>query len=621
MPRTTTRTFLTFVYREFRRQNNWPLARDLQVALRDKGNVRRIASEIGTELVVCGEGIEGRCFLRLAGLARCPDAKDDIATLLAVVRLIAEAVISGSRAPVTSETIKEDLGLDDAALRRLGHIMYNESGPWSGGTWKPDGSAFAVNPRDEAVFYEKVLTLDDYQNANARVTADAIATSTALHGDLRQKVRTPKGRAAAKHAGKQKRRVRSATNLRTVLNQYRVGKLRGEGGAGRVYEVEDEDGTQFAAKILFPDKATREKRKRFSNELRFCSKNQHPAIVTVLDSGVLLERGQGLPFYIMRLYDGTLRTLMNGGIPPDRVLPYFAHILDGVEAAHLQGVLHRDLKPENIFFDKPADRLLVGDFGIASFAEEDLFTAVETNEHARLANFVYAAPEQRQRGGTVGNRADIYALGLILNEMFTGQVAQGTAYTTIAHKAPQYGYLDPLVERMLRNDLSERPASIDEVKGELRVRGNTFVERQKLDQLRNTVIPLGDVDDPLVTTPVVITGTDYRNGQLIFRLNPVPTTQWITIFHNITGVSFYPGREPTTVNFSSDHALLRADEHDAAMTKQMFVQWLETANADYKAWKIRMARDKSSHEDAANRQRIANEEERDRVLRRLGERL
>jgi serine/threonine protein kinase len=117
---------------------------------------------------------------------------------------------------------------------------------------------------------------------------------------------------------------------------------------------------------------------------------------------------------------------MSKGIEPDGVLPIFSQILDGVESAHPQGVWHRDLKPENILYSLANGTLIVADFGIAHFEEQDLLTAVETQPNERLANFLYAAPEQKIRAKSADSRSDIYALGLMLHEMFTGDVPLGT---------------------------------------------------------------------------------------------------------------------------------------------------------------------------------------------------
>jgi len=74
---------------------------------------------------------------------------------------------------------------------------------------------------------------------------------------------------------------------------------------------------------------------------------------------------------------------------------------------------------------------------------------VETQEGERLANFQYAAPEQRVRGRPVTFQADIYAFGLILNQMFTGEILQGAAFKPIGSVAPSHGYLDDVVKQMV----------------------------------------------------------------------------------------------------------------------------------------------------------------------------
>jgi serine/threonine protein kinase len=94
----------------------------------------------------------------------------------------------------------------------------------------------------------------------------------------------------------------------------------------------------------------------------------------------------------------------------------------------------------------------------------------ETSESDRLANFQYAAPEQRAFR-QVDHRADIYALGVILNEMFTGEILQGTGPRTISSVAPAFGYLDAVVERMVRQSPEERFQSIAEVRVGLTIPG------------------------------------------------------------------------------------------------------------------------------------------------------
>src|ERR1022692_90812 len=220
----------------------------------------------------------------------------------------------------------------------------------------------------------------------------------------------------------------------TATNTYTADGSIGDGACGTVYRVSDSDGEVFAVKLL--RNASSVKRKRFKNELGFCRRNQHERIIKVLDDGLLKDGSERLPFYVMPLYELTLRKLMNAQLLHSDILPLFSDILDGVEAAHLLKVIHRDLKPENLLVTMPRRRVVVADFGVAHFEEEDLLTAVETRAADRLANYRYSAPEQRAPGRKVDERADIFALGLILNEMFTGEVPQGTGHKAVGSVAP-----------------------------------------------------------------------------------------------------------------------------------------------------------------------------------------
>jgi serine/threonine protein kinase len=249
------------------------------------------------------------------------------------------------------------------------------------------------------------------------------------------------------------------------FGKYSLGKSIGNGGAGIVYEAQTEDNSPCAVKILTA--AQTSKAKRFKNEIFFCLRNQHRNIISVLDYGQTIE---GKLFYVMPLYSGTLRMLISKGIEQGKILDLFSQILDGVEAAHLNGVCHRDLKPENILWNETAATLVVADFGIARFKEEDLQTAVETSDQEKLANFQYSAPEQRVKGKTVDQRCDIYALGLILNEMFTGAVPQGTGFKRIAAIKPSYGYLDVVIDLMVQQIPENRLESIDTIRSALRLK-------------------------------------------------------------------------------------------------------------------------------------------------------
>ena len=404
----------------------------------------------------------------------------------------------------------------------------------------------------------------------------------------------------------------------TTFTRYTGTDIIGEGGAGRVYRATEDAENVYAIKLLDPAKANREKLKRFKNEVEFCRRNQHRNIITVIDHGNVVDGKKGTAFCVMPLYQGSLKTLLVTGILPERVLVYFAQLLNGVEAAHLTRVIHRDLKPENVLYDEAQDRLVIADFGIAHFEEEALYTAVETAPNARLANFQYAAPEQRSRGAHVDHRADIYALGLILNEMFTGMVPHGTGYKTISSVAPDYGYLDEIVSVMLRQSAEERPASIEMVKQQLIGRGQEFVTRQRLSELKQMVVPVTDLDDPLIIDPPQLADFDYQQGVLILYLKRSVNDKWISALRNMrSSYSYVMYKGPEQFSVSGDIARIPAAENEVQQIIDNFKAWLPIANHEYE----QMIRTEQREEQERQRKQLQKEieelERRQRILRNI----
>jgi serine/threonine protein kinase len=403
--------------------------------------------------------------------------------------------------------------------------------------------------------------------------------------------------------------------LRTAFDIYTVEGQRGAGGSGEVYEVRDSEGALYAAKVLDTAKTSASRLKRFKNEIGFCMKNTHKNIIKVIASGIT-ERGA--TFYVMPLYAGTLRDLISKGIEASSVLSSFGQVLDGVEAAHLQGVWHRDNKPENILFDQKTDILVVADFGIAHFEDEELLTAVETKDNERLANFLYSAPEQRTRGNLVDSKADVYALGLILNEMFTRAVPQGTAFKRVSDVAPGFGYLDGLIELMLRQDPSQRP-SIGDVKRELIARGNEFLSLQRLNSLKSEIVPEAEVDDPVIRNPISLVGVDYGEGTLIFELSAPPPPNWIMSFQNPNAqFSSFHGSGPEYFSFQGKYARVGLGPSIPAQRLVDYTKsYIQLANRRYSEIVTGQHRKRLADEKAVLRRKMADEEQRQKILSEL----
>lgn len=368
---------------------------------------------------------------------------------------------------------------------------------------------------------------------------------------------------------------RQVEALRTPFSTYSVTGMLGEGGSGVVLRARDGSGVDCAAKILRPGQSERS-RSRFQNELSFGLRNDHPNVIRILDYGeVALEDGLA-PFFVMPYFEGTLRTSMAARLSPEVALGIFSRILDGVECAHLKGIWHRDLKPENVLIGSDPERVVVADFGIAHFSEAELAAAVETRQQERLGNFRYAAPEQRVPGGAVDHRADLFSLGLILNEMFTGETPVGTNFRKIAEVDTARSSLDELVGGLLQQDPAKRPPDIAFVKRELRRLLDIAAAEQALNAKRTQVVPKREVG---LTAPISIAGLDWEPERLLLRLDRAPEREWVSVFragaysHGEVG-----GVGPQQAEVDGSLVAVPAREIDAQLVLNTCKVWISATN-------------------------------------------
>jgi len=232
-----------------------------------------------------------------------------------------------------------------------------------------------------------------------------------------------------------------------------------------------------------------------------------------------------------------------------------------------------------------------------------------------LANFQYAAPEQRSRGHAVDQHADIYALGLILNEMFTGEVPSGTGYNTIARVALDYEYLDSMVEEMIRQSPQERIHSVEEIKNQLIGRKNEFVTRQRISELNDTVVPVTELDDPLIADPPRLVNFDWdRRVLTLFFQRPV-NEDWKWALRNMGSHSSLLGKGPEFFKIQGEKAIIAADESDVQRIINDFNHWLPQVN---KVYERRISVQKQQAEEERRKeleQQVKAQEARQRVLK------
>src|SRR5262245_15614332 len=201
-----------------------------------------------------------------------------------------------------------------------------------------------------------------------------------------------------------------------LAGRYRIVGLLGRGGMGEVYRAEDLKLAQPVALKFLPGAVSRhpDRLERFLQEVRLARQVSHPNVCRVHDIG---ETG-GLHFLSMEYIDGEdLASLLRriGRLPQDKALELARQLCAGLAAAHDRKVLHRDLKPANVLIDGRGQAHLA-DFGLADLADH-------RRDVAEIAGTLgYMAPEQLE-GKEVTTRTDVYALGLVLYEMFTGRRA------------------------------------------------------------------------------------------------------------------------------------------------------------------------------------------------------
>jgi serine/threonine-protein kinase len=217
------------------------------------------------------------------------------------------------------------------------------------------------------------------------------------------------------------------TSAGAVLRgKYRVERVLGEGGMGRVVAAWDPDlERRVAVKILRPEVAKNpEAVERFLREARAAAKIESDHVVRVIEVGSLDD---GAPFMVMEQLDGhDLAEVPERKElpPPEEVVGWLLEACQAIRSAHALGIVHRDLKPANLFLAARPEgppRIKVLDFGISKIMSDAAKPSV-TSTNSVFGSPLYMAPEQMLSSRDVDARADVWALGVILYELCTGQV-------------------------------------------------------------------------------------------------------------------------------------------------------------------------------------------------------
>lgn len=243
----------------------------------------------------------------------------------------------------------------------------------------------------------------------------------------------------------------------TLDGRYTIeGALGGDSGMGEVFLARNLKlpGAQVAIKVLRAQIMESEERgwfeKKFRAEIEALTRINHPGVVHAIDAGQLPD---GRPYFVMQYVPGrTLRTVMSpGGMELRRVADLLRKIAPPLDAAHEQGIIHRDLKPANIMlqFTSGEEYVKIIDFGIATVV--GLTSGMESKRTKAIGTLPYMAPEQFE--GRPATASDIFALGVIVFEMLTGQLPFNGSSTGHQIELQRAGVEEKL--RSLRADIPE----------------------------------------------------------------------------------------------------------------------------------------------------------------------
>jgi serine/threonine protein kinase len=246
----------------------------------------------------------------------------------------------------------------------------------------------------------------------------------------------------------------ASQGIATEKGRLRVTDTLGRGGNGVAFLCSGDTVGEIVAKVYIPpDKRDLDNQAlgRFRNEVKLTSSIRHPYVIPAIGSGTAQVGAYVLPYYLMPQAASTLRSVIGHSLDAEeiqRIARLFLQVCLGVSCLHTHGVIHRDLKPENVLISRDGSAW-VADLGIAHIDPDFVSVSLRTMAAERLLNRDYYAPEQRFGDhAEVDARADTYALGCILYELFAGTPPVRRDSPPVGSVNPAFAALDPVIDRM-----------------------------------------------------------------------------------------------------------------------------------------------------------------------------
>ena len=254
-----------------------------------------------------------------------------------------------------------------------------------------------------------------------------------------------------------------------LFKEYQISRMIGRGGMGAVYLGTDPTLRRPVAIKILPPELSRLPgfSDRFRREAWALAQLEHPHIVNIYQFGTTAD---GHLFFVMEYVEGTnladLLLNQKAGhpdtppFPPGQVLEIACQVCDALTGAHSQGILHRDIKPANLLRDATG-RIKLVDFGLARPIDKTRPESQLTGTHQVIGTRDYMAPELLD-GQDIDGRVDVYAVGVLIYEMLTGELPRGV-FLPPSHRQPLDRRLDEIVDKAMQADPNRRFATITEM--------------------------------------------------------------------------------------------------------------------------------------------------------------
>jgi serine/threonine-protein kinase len=286
----------------------------------------------------------------------------------------------------------------------------------------------------------------------------------------------------------------------SIISHYKIIEKIGAGGMGEVYKAEDTKLKRtIALKFLSPTTLNSKTEKdRFIREAQAAAALNHPNIAHIYS----IEETKTQNFIVMEYIDGkSLQDLLDasGGslLPIDQALNYTIQVATGIQDAHDVGIVHRDIKSANIMITKK-DVIKIMDFGLAKLINRSMLT----QEGTTMGTFAYMSPEQAQ-GKKVDNRSDIWSLGVVIYEMFCGQLPfkgdydQAVVYSIVNEEPEPITALrsgipmevERIVKKAMAKNPDERYQNINEMLVDLRILKKNLSNSTQKSPLTSNIPP------------------------------------------------------------------------------------------------------------------------------------